>query len=432
MGAAVLGSVKGYEVLLTDGGVLAAKYKAELDTYGIAYEEGGHSIDKILKSDLIVKSPGVPEKAAVMQQVRAQGIPVWSEVELAYAYKGDSRIVAITGTNGKSTTTTLIYHICRHAGLDCALVGNIGYSFARQVALEPKPLYVAEISSFQLDDIHAFRANIAVLLNITEDHLDRYNYQFEQYVQAKFKILQNLTSEDVFVYNLDDEAITNQLKKQTILTNLLPFSMKQELRQGAFIKDEEMLIRHKDEEMKMSIHDFAIKGLHNQYNSMAAGASARALDIRKDKISEAMQSFTGLAHRMEPVLTIKGVEYINDSKATNINGVWYALESMQKPVVLIMGGIDKGNDYSIIEDLVKDNVKAIVCLGLDNSKIVSFFKDKIPMLVETRSMEEAVQAAYQIANSGDVVLLSPACASFDLFKNYEDRGNQFKAAVKNL
>ena len=432
VGAAILAKQKGYDVFVSDAGVIAEKYKAELDQYDIAYEQGGHSSDKILSADEVVKSPGIPDKNEMVKAIHSKSISVISEIEFAYRFKGDSKIIAVTGSNGKSTTTALINHMCVVAGLEVAMVGNIGISFAKQVALDPKPLYVAEISSFQLDDIITFRPDVAILLNITEDHLDRYNYKFENYIKSKFRIVENQTSADYFIYNLDDEVTMKYINDYLHHTNILPFSMKQETRQGAYIKDEQMLIKVKEEEVKMSINDFALKGKHNQYNTMAAGLAGAVIDIRKDKIREAVTSFESLEHRMELVLTIKGVEYINDSKATNINSTWYALESMRKPVVLILGGVDKGNDYSLIEELVKEKVKAIVCLGLDNRNIHEAFEGKVAVMQDTTSAEEAVNAAYQLATKGDVVLLSPACASFDLFKNYEDRGHQFARAVKNL
>jgi UDP-N-acetylmuramoylalanine--D-glutamate ligase len=432
VGAALLAKAKGYDVFVSDSGRIGTGFADELLAAGIEYEEGGHTMDRLLAADEVVKSPGIPEKAPAVKAIRDKGISLISEVEFAYRYMKGSKIVAVTGSNGKSTTTSLIYHICRHAGLDCALVGNIGVSISRQVATNPKPLYIAEISSFQLDDIVSFRADIAILLNITEDHLDRYNYQFQQYIDAKFKIIANKQESDYFIYCADDEVTVANLHKFSNLTNLLPFTMKNLVRQGAYIRDEEMLIRLKDHEVRMSIHDFALKGKHNQYNTMAAGIAATVLGIRKEKIREAVQNFESLEHRMEWVATIRGVEYINDSKATNINSTWYALESMTKPTVLIMGGVDKGNDYSIIEDLVTEKVKAIICMGVDNQKLHEAFEGKVPVLVDARSAKEAVMRAYEIAEKGDVVLLSPACASFDLFKNYEDRGQQFKTAVKEL
>jgi UDP-N-acetylmuramoylalanine--D-glutamate ligase len=432
VGAALLGKQKGYNVFLSDGGTLNNRYKQELIENNIAFEEGRHTEQKILSADEIVKSPGIPEKNELVKKIRAKGIPVISEIELGYRFKGDSKIVAITGSNGKSTTTALIYHICKVAGLDAALVGNIGYSFAKQVAEEPKPYYVAEISSFQLDDIKEFRPDIAVLLNITEDHLDRYDYKFENYINSKFRIIENQTMEDYFIYNLDDEVIAKKLEQLTLHTNPLPFSMKQEVKKGAHIKGDQMMLRIQEERVSMSIYDFALKGKHNQHNTMAAGIAASMLGIRKEKIREAVKTFESLEHRMEYVATVRGVEFINDSKATNVNSTWFALESQEKPVVLILGGVDKGNDYSSIEDLVKEKVKAIVCMGVDNKKIHAAFKGIINTIVDTKSADEAVKAAFSLAAKGNTVLLSPACASFDLFKNYEERGKKFKEAVKDL
>jgi len=384
-----------------------------------------------LSADEVVKSPGIAEKNEWVKKIRKKGIAIISEIELAFRYKGDSKIIAITGSNGKSTTTALIYHICKQAELNCALVGNIGYSFAKQVAEEPKALYVAEISSFQLDDILSFRPDVAVLLNITEDHLDRYDYKFENYINSKFRITMNQHSNDYFIYNLDDDVITNYLKRNQIISNQLPISMKQKVDKGAYIKDDQMHVNVNGDQQQMSIYDFALKGKHNQYNTMAASVAGATMDIRKNKIREAVQTFENLEHRMEAVATVRGVEFVNDSKATNVNSTWYALESMTKPTILILGGIDKGNDYSLIADLVKEKVKSIVCMGIDNKKIHEAFEGQV-RLVNTSSAEDAVQASYALATPGDVVLLSPACASFDLFKNYEDRGKQFKDAVKNL
>jgi UDP-N-acetylmuramoylalanine--D-glutamate ligase len=432
VGAALLGKQKGFKVFLSDGGKLNQKYKKELVESNIEFEEDGHTEEKILSAEIIVKSPGIPEKNELLKKIRAKGITVISEIELAYRYKGDSKIVAITGSNGKSTTTTLIYHICKVAELDCALVGNIGYSFAKQVAEDPKPLYIAEISSFQLDDIKDFRPDVAVLLNITEDHLDRYDYNFENYINSKFRIIKNQTSNDYFIYNLDNEVITKKLETLNIHSNQLPFSMKQEVKKGAHIKGDQMMLRIQEERVSMSIYDFALKGKHNQHNTMAAGIAASTLGIRKEKIREAVKTFESLEHRMEYVATVRGVEFYNDSKATNVNSTWFALESVEKPVVLILGGVDKGNDYTMIEDLVKEKVKAIVCMGLDNKKIHTAFKEIIPNIVDTKSADEAVKTAFGLAAKGNAVLLSPACASFDLFKNYEERGKKFKDAVKDL
>ena len=432
VGAALLGKQKGYEVFVSDGGKIKEGYKKELEAAGIDFEEGGHTEALVLNADEVCKSPGIPEKAEMMKKIRAKEIQVISEVELAYRFKGNSKIIAITGSNGKSTTTSLIYHICKTAGLDAALVGNIGYSFAKQVAEDPKPWYVAEISSFQLDDIITFRPDVSVLLNITEDHLDRYEYKFENYINSKFKIIQNQTMEDHFIYCLDDEVITNKLSTLILPTNPLPFSMKQELKKGGYIKGDQMMLRIQEERVSMSIYDFALKGKHNNYNTMAAGIAAATIGIRKEKIREAVKNFHSLEHRMEFVAMVRGVEFINDSKATNVNSTWYALESMNKPTVLVLGGTDKGNDYGLIADLVKEKVKAIVCMGVDNQKIIAAFKDLVPVIVETDSAKKAVNASFKLAEKGDVVLLSPACASFDLFKNYEDRGCQFKDAVKEL
>jgi UDP-N-acetylmuramoylalanine--D-glutamate ligase len=432
VGAALLGKKEGYNILLMDEGSLKDRYRKELQQAGISFIENGIDEEKLLNADEVVKSPGIPEKNQWVKRLRERNIPVISEIELGFRHKGNSNIIAITGSNGKSTTTALTFHICKTAGLDCALVGNIGYSFAKQVAEDPKDLYVAEISSFQLDDIKEFRPDVALLLNITEDHLDRYDYRFENYVASKFRITMNQTSEDYFIYNEDDEVITNYLRQKPIKSFQLPISMKQKVAKGGYIKDEQMHIQVKEEQTQMSIYDFALKGKHNQYNTMAASVAGATMDIRKEKIREAVETFENLEHRMEMVASVRGVEFINDSKATNVNSTWFALESMLKPTVLILGGIDKGNDYGLLEDLVKEKVKAIVCMGVDNSKIHTAFDGKVSEVVDTASAEEAVRVAYRLATVGDVVLLSPACASFDLFKNYEDRGQQFKTAVKNL
>lgn len=432
VGAALLAKQQGYDTFLSDGSSLKEKYRNELQQAGIGFEEGKHEEERILAADEVVKSPGIPETNDLVKKIRAKGIPIISEIELAYRFKGDSKIIAITGSNGKTTTTALTFHICKEAGLDCALVGNIGYSFAKQVAEDPKPLYVAEISSFQLDDIKTFRPDIAILTNITEDHLDRYDYNFENYIRSKFRITMNQQSTDHFIYCCDDEVTMKYLNKFNIQSNQLPISMKRDLPNGAFIKDGDMYVRTGQDFTSMSVYDFALKGKHNQYNTMAACVAATTMDIRKDKIRDAVQNFQSLEHRMEHVATIRGVDFINDSKATNVNSTWYALESMTKPTVLILGGVDKGNDYSLIADLVKEKVKAIICLGTDNRKIHEAFGNLVSPIVNTGSALEAVHAAFHFSEKGDVVLLSPACASFDLFKNYEDRGNQFKQAVKEL
>lgn len=432
VGAAILAQKQGYDTFVSDGGPIAARFQQELESYGIPFESGRHTIELILNADEIMKSPGIPEKNELVRQIRKKGIPVISEIELAYRHMGDAKIVAITGSNGKTTTTSMIHHICVVGGLEVALVGNIGFSFAKQVALDPKPWYIAEISSFQLDDIVEFRPHIAVLTNITEDHLDRYEYKFENYINSKFSIVKNQTADDYFIYCEDDPVTMAYIKKFNIKSNLLPITMNREINKGAFISNSMMTVAVDDERMQMSVYDFAVKGKHNQYNTMAAGVTGGVLNIRKHKIREAVGSFQNIPHRMEHVGVVRGVEFVNDSKATNINSTWFALESMEKPVVLILGGVDKGNDYSLLNELVKDKVKAIVCMGTDNAKIKSAFDKLVPLMVESDAADEAVGLAFRIAEKGDVVLLSPACASFDLFKNYEDRGNQFKEAVKKL
>lgn len=431
VGAAVLAKQKGYDVVLMDEGSLKDGYRSELKAAGVEWLEGGVDGRRLMTADEVVKSPGIGEKNGWVKGLRAASIPVIGEVELAYRYKGDAKIIAITGSNGKSTTTALIFHMCKVAGLDAALVGNIGYSFAKQVAEDPKPVYVVEISSFQLDDTVTFRPDVAVLLNITEDHLDRYDYKFENYVRSKFRIAMNQTADDCFIFNQDDEVITTYLALNPIQSIQLPMSMKAKVEKGGYIQDDKLHVKTGTEEQSMSVYDFALKGKHNQYNTMAASVAGATMDIRKSKIREAVETFENLEHRMESVATVRGVEFVNDSKATNVNSTWYALESMTKPTVLILGGVDKGNDYNLLKELVQEKVKAIVCMGVDNTKIHEGFGDGVT-LVDTGSAENAVKAAYELAQPGDVVLLSPACASFDLFKNYEDRGKQFKDAVKAL
>jgi UDP-N-acetylmuramoylalanine--D-glutamate ligase len=431
VGAAVLGKLNGYTVFLSDKGFIKPNYKSLLEKYGIDYEEGQHSSEKILKADEVMKSPGIPHKNEMVQQILQMGIPLVSEMELAYRHKGNSKIIGITGSNGKTTTTSLIYHILKQSGADCALVGNIGNSIALQIALDPKSIYVAEISSFQLDDIDNFRPDIAVLTNITEDHLDRYGYNFENYIKAKFNIIKNQKELDFFIYCEDDTVTMEYLNNYPTQAKKYSFSLKHEVTQGAYIKNEIMTMKTNETDT-MSIYDFALKGMHNQYNTLAAGITTSLAGIRKEKIREAISSFEGLEHRMEIVASIRGVKFINDSKATNVNSTWFALESMKTPVVLILGGVDKGNDYSLLSEMVKEKVKAIVCLGIDNEKIHLAFKDDLSTIIDTTSMEDAVAAAYSLSVKGDVVLLSPACASFDLFKSYEDRGKQFKTSINKL
>jgi UDP-N-acetylmuramoylalanine--D-glutamate ligase len=432
VGAAILADKERYTVFVSDAGKIADKYKSVLVGKGIEFEEGKHSEERILEADEVMKSPGIPEKSSLIKQIRSKGIPVISEIELVYRHKGAGQIVGITGSNGKTTTTSLVFHICKQGGLDCALVGNIGVSIAKQVAEDPKDWYIAEISSFQLDDIQTFRPEIAILTNITEDHLDRYEFRFENYIKSKFSIVKNQTESDYFIYCIDDPVIQKYIKQYPFQSNPLPYTMQQELNQGGFIRNGQMNLKSGNETLNMSIYDFALKGNHNQYNTLAAGLAAVTIGIRKDKIREAVQSFESLEHRMEYVSTVRGVEFINDSKATNVNSTWFALESMQKPVVLILGGIDKGNDYTLMRSLVIEKVKAIVCMGIDNRKIHEAFQNDVPVIVNTTSALEAVKSSFHLADKGDVVLLSPACASFDLFKNYEDRGKQFKEAVRDL
>lgn len=431
VGAALLCKQQGYDVFLSDGGKMKDHYQHELEANRIDFECGGHSIDKILSADEVMKSPGIPNSNPVVAQIKAKNIPIISEMELAYRHKEESRIIGITGSNGKTTTTSLIYQICKSGGIDCAIVGNIGNSIARQIALDPKPLYVVEISSFQLDDIISFRPDVAVLTNITEDHLDRYDHDFEKYIAAKFNIVKNQTEQDFFIYNADDAVTVKYLEQYPFNSKPLPISMQKELPKGAFIKEGQMNVKHGDG-FAMSIFDFALKGKHNQYNTMAAAVASSVVGIRKDRIRDAVTSFESLEHRMEKVATVKGIDFINDSKATNVNSAWFALESMDKPVTLILGGVDKGNDYDLIKEMVAEKVKAIVCLGVDNEKIHDAFEGIVSTIIDATSASEAVKAAYEVSEKGDVVLLSPACASFDLFKNYEDRGDQFKKAVMEL
>jgi UDP-N-acetylmuramoylalanine--D-glutamate ligase len=431
-GAALLAKQKGYEVFVSDESSLKDMYRNELRNTGIEFEEGGHTEEKILNADEVMKSPGIPEKNELVKKIRTKGISIISEIELAYRFKGDSKIIAVTGSNGKTTTTALTYHIFKTAGVDCAMVGNIGYSFAKQVAENPKPVYIAEISSFQLDDIKQFRPDVAILTNITEDHLDRYDYKFENYIRSKFRITMNQQPDDFFIYCEDDDITMKYINKFNIQSTKLPISMKKDLPNGAFIKDGDMYVRTSGDYVTMSVYDFALKGKHNQYNTMAACVAGATMELRKDKIRDAVTTFQSLEHRMEYVSTVRGVEFINDSKATNVNSTWYALESMIKPTILILGGVDKGNDYSLMTEMVKEKVKAIICMGKDNKKIHDAFAETGSPIINTGSAAEAVLAAFHFAKKGDVVLLSPACASFDLFKNYEDRGTQFKKAVREL
>jgi UDP-N-acetylmuramoylalanine--D-glutamate ligase len=433
VGTAVLALHKGYEVFVSDFGTIAEKYEAILLEYKIPYEQKQHSEEKILQADIIMKSPGIPEKAEIVKKIREKGIKIVSEIEFAYPYC-DGKIIGITGSNGKTTTTNLVYHIFKTAGFNVGMAGNVGISFAYMVAKEPKDLYVIEISSFQLDDIDQFKCDIAILLNISPDHLDRYNYEMKNYVASKFNITKNQTKTDAFIYCLDDEEIVNFLKlnPSKILAKRFPFSIQKELEEGAFIKENKLFINILQTTFSMLTNEITIKGKHNQYNSLAAGLAARHEEIRDEVLREAFSTFKSISHRLESVMTIHGVEYINDSKATNVNSAWYALESMEKDVIWIAGGVDKGNDYTSLMPLVKKRVKALVCLGDDNLKLQSTFNGIVDVIISTNNMKDAVRSASQLAEKGEAVLLSPCCASFDLFQNYEDRGDQFKDCVKNL
>lgn len=430
IGAAVLARQKGFDVFVSDASTIKPEYKNTLEDKGIAYEEGGHTASKILKAGEVIKSPGIPDHADIVRKIRDRGIHVIAETEFASRYTNAIKI-CVTGSNGKTTTTLMTYHILKRSGLHVGLAGNVGKSFARQVAENDFDYYVIEISSFQLDDMYEFKADVAVILNITPDHLDRYQNNFQKYVDAKFRLVQNLTKDNYLIYSSDDEVILKELQKHIVEAGMLPFSVNQEVEEGGFLKDEVLHIRIEDDEFTIPISELPLKGLHNVYNSLAASISGKLMDIRNEDIRESLRSFSAVEHRLERVATVHGIEFINDSKATNINSAWYALESMTQPTVWIVGGEDKGNDYSILDKLVQDKVKAIVCLGKDNHKIVEAFKERKPVK-ETRSMEEAVGRAYEFATQGDTVLLSPACASFDLFQNYKDRGEQFKKAVEAI
>ncbi len=431
IGAALLAKRKGHKVFVSDAGSIKENYAQILRSESIDFEESHHSEERILESDLIIKSPGIPEKAALIQKIRKANIPVISEIEWAYRYC-PGKIIAITGSNGKTTTSLLTYEILKNAGLKVHLAGNIGKSFAACVNDDPDQYYVIEVSSFQLDDIKTFKPNIAILTNITPDHLDRYNYQMENYVKSKFSICKNQDPKDYFIYCNDDEEILKAIQKEKINSQTIPFSLEKKAEYGAWLDEANHIqIKLKTEE-SMSINELALQGKHNTYNSMAAGLASKLLSIRKETIRESLLNFDNIEHRLEPVLQIYGIEFINDSKATNINSSWYALDSMSKPTILILGGVDKGNDYSQLFALAKEKIKAIICLGTDNSKIHEQLEDKVPFMIDASNMDEAVRIAFKLGEKGDAVLLSPACASFDFFENYEDRGRQFKDAVRAL
>ena len=430
-GAAVLAKVKGLEVFLSDAGKIQDKYKEILNKYDIEWEENGHSVNRILLAKEVIKSPGIPSKAPLIQQLKALGTPIISEIEFAGRYN-KAKTVCITGSNGKTTTTMLTYNILKEAGLNVGLAGNVGKSFALQVATENFDYYVIELSSFQLDNMYDFKADISVLLNITPDHLDRYEYKFQNYIDAKMRITQNQTEEDTFIYWNDDENIQRELDKIGIRAQKKPFSLKKTATGSAYVTEDKLCINTPSGPLMLPIEELAIKGTHNIYNSMAAAISAVSVNIENDKIRKSLSNFTGVEHRLESVCKVAGVQYINDSKATNVNSCWYALESMKTPTVLILGGTDKGNDYTEIENLIKEKVRHLIFMGTDNSKLENFFANKNIPFTSCNSLESAVEAAYKVAVKGDTVLLSPCCASFDLFKNYEDRGRQFKAAVRAL
>lgn len=430
VGAAVLAKKMGWEVFVSDFGSVKPSFAEELDELGVKWEQGQHTMEEILKAELVIKSPGIPDKVPVIKTIKENGIKVISEIEFA-GYYNKAKTICITGSNGKTTTTMLTYHILKKAGIHVGLAGNVGESFAKQVAECDFDWYVLELSSFQLDDMFEFRANIAMLLNITPDHLDRYEYKMENYTASKFRIIQNQTKDDWFIYNADDAIITSEINKRTIAAQLAPFSLEKEIELGGYATRKQLTININDQ-INMGIHELALKGRHNTQNSLAAGIASRILEIRKESVRESLADFVNVEHRLEFVAKVHGIEFINDSKATNVNSTWFALESMENPTVWIVGGVDKGNDYSELDELVAEKVKAIICLGKDNSKIIEAFSGKIETIVEAGSAMEAVAWGYRLAKKDETVLLSPACASFDLFENYEERGNEFKKAVRAL
>lgn len=430
-GSAVLAQKQGFDVFVSDNGTIKGKYRDILEEHKIRWEEGKHTENEILTASEVIKSPGIPEDMPLIRKIHEKGISVISEIEFAGRYARGVKI-CVTGSNGKTTVTNLIYHILTKAGKNAAMAGNVGNSFAMAVAEEDYDFYVIELSSFQLDGMFKFRAEIAVLMNITPDHLDRYGYTLQKYIDSKFRIIQNQTKSDFLIYWADDPIIRKELSKRNPGMILLPFSTTSKKNMTSYIENNEIIIDYQYKTNLMTIHELALKGRHNTYNSMAAAIAAKVLSIRKDTIRESLADFQGVEHRLEPVIKVSGINFINDSKATNVNSTWYALECVETNIVWIVGGIDKGNDYSELLPIVKEKVKALVCLGKENKKILEAFTDAVPTIVETASMEEAVRSAYYLAKKGDTVLLSPACASFDLFNNYEDRGRQFKAAVRNL
>ena len=431
VGSAVLAKVKGFDVFLSDSGKIAGKYVEMLEKWGIPYEQGGHTEELVLNADEVIKSPGIPSAAPMVEKISRAGIGIISEIEFAGRYDKAKKI-CITGSNGKTTTTSLIYYLLQNAGLNVGLGGNIGKSYALQVATENFDIYVLELSSFQLDNMYDFKADIAIITNITPDHLDRYDHNLENYVRAKFRITRNMDSDDCFIFCSDDEITINHLNKIIVKAKQLPFTQKGEVSEGAFVKDDKMVVRYRDSEYDMYIQELALGGKHNVYNSMAAAIAGKVMNIDNAVIRESLSSFQAVEHRLENVLSVRDVLYINDSKATNVDAAWYALECQTRPVVWIVGGTDKGNDYAPLVPLAKEKVRAMICMGLDNGKFHKSFKDVVPEIRDVTSADAAVKLASELAEPGDVVLLSPCCASFDLFKNYEDRGRQFKEAVRNL
>jgi UDP-N-acetylmuramoylalanine--D-glutamate ligase len=431
IGSAVLAKTKKFDVFISDKGKIKDEYKKILVEYDIDFEENRHTESKILNANEIIKSPGIPDKAPIFTKIKEKGINIISEIEFAGRYCNAKKI-CVTGSNGKTTTATLIHFLLKSAGINAGLAGNIGKSFAMQVATENHDYYVLELSSFQLDGMYEFKADIAVLLNITPDHLDRYDYKLENYARSKFRIIQNMNDDDCFIFCTDDKITMAHIEEIVLKAKMLPFSQRTNIAQSSYVENSSLFAEFNNNTFSILVNDLSLKGRHNIYNSMAAAITGKVLDIKNEIIRQSLSTFKGVEHRLEFVLSIGGIKFINDSKATNVNSVWYALDSITDKIVWIAGGTDKGNNYSEIADLVKEKVRAIVCLGIDNSKIISFFKDMVPVIVETRSARDAVEKSYELACAGDSVLLSPACASFDLFENYEDRGKQFKKAVRNL
>lgn len=431
VGTAILAQKQGFDVFVSDFGKISDKYKKELTNRNIPFEEGCHTQEIIFSASEVVKSPGVPDKVAIVTGIKDLDIPVISEIEFASRFT-NAKMICITGTNGKTTTTLLTYHILQKAGLNVGLAGNVGKSFARQVAEENFDYYVLELSSFQLDGCYNFKADVAILTNITPDHLDRYDYNLQNYIDSKFRIIQNQGPSDAFIYCADDMLTMQEVTKREFKMQCFPFSINQKNGMNAYVENNNLIIQTHNQTLNMSIQELALQGKHNLYNSMASGIASRILEIRKEVVRESFSDFENIEHRLEFVNSVHGIDFINDSKATNVNSTWYALESLQSPIIWIAGGVDKGNDYSMLTDLVQNRVKVLICLGTENKKLIKAFKEIVPVIIETASADEAVQAAYRLGKKGDTVLLSPCCASFDLFENYEDRGRQFKAAVRSL